>query len=107
MTEKQYDKIWHIVKNEIDEFRESFKSKSGEEVYDEYYKISAYEEIYDFICCEAINLKYKGFPPKNILQDFYNQFMDTSYDLTQESLHYFFEDQIEENIKYKRFDSEM
>ena len=52
-------------------------------------------------------MNIKGFPKKDILTSFYNDFMRTEYDLTQEDLGYFFEFQIEDNIKRKRFDNQM
>ncbi len=107
MTETEYDKLWHDLLKEIDEFRDSFNQKTPKEVYEEYYKIHAYEDLYDYLCYDAINLDYKGFPKKNILQDFYNQFMKSNYELNFEDLTDFFKFQIEENIKCKRFDNEM
>ena len=106
MTDKKYKELIDEISKEWNDFREQMLQKSKKEIFDEFYKISAYNEFTDYFFNDGINLNHKGLPKKNILSDVYNQFMDTSYDLTYEEIYYFMEDYIKDNIKYKRFENE-
>ena len=103
MTEKKYKELIDEVSTEFDTFREQMLQKTKQEIFDEFYRIAVYNDFVDFFFNEGINLNNKGLPKKNILQDVYNEFMATSYDLTEEGKYFFMEDYINDNIKYKRF----
>ncbi len=104
MTGVQYDRLMIKLSKEIDEYKNSMLEKSKEEIYDNFYEISVYEELYQYIETFGEDLDYKGFPNKHILDDFYNEFMKTDYNLTIEDLKDFFYYQIKENIDCKRFE---
>ncbi len=103
MTEKQYDKFRNTIDKEIEEYKREVCNNAPIHVYERFYEIHAYEEIYDFLCHDAINHDIKGFPAKNILDHFYCQFMKTDYDLTQEDLYDF----LEEETKLYKSQSEL
>ena len=107
MTEKQYEELCKKIDKELEEYRKEIVALPPEQIYDRYYEISGFEELHEYLVNYGQDMNIKGFPKKDILTSFYNDFMRTEYDLTQEDLGYFFEFQIEDNIKRKRFDNQM
>ena len=104
MTSKQYEKVFNIITKEIDEYKELMVKHSSEHVYERYYEIAVYEELYNYITNYGENLNYDGFPKKDILDYFYYQFMKTSYDLVPDDLGKFFYYSTLDYIKYKKKD---
>lgn len=104
MTGVQYDRLMKKITKELEEYKNDMLKKNKEEIFDNFYEISAYEELYNYIENYGESLDYKGFPNKHILDDFYNEFMKTDYSLSNEDLGDFFHYQIKENIDCKRFE---
>lgn len=106
MTDKQYKKFMDDVDQELNEFKNNILQNSNEDIYNRAYEITAYKEIYIFLSCEGNEFDRKGFAKKHILQDIFNEFMDTEYDVSQADLRDFISTYTEDNIKSKRFITE-
>lgn len=109
MTIKQYQEFLSEINFNIDEYRKEILTKSKQEIYDSNYKTIAYEEIYDYLVCNAKDMNKKYLPQKNVLDYYYYKFMKTDYNLTNDDLRDFFDYELEEAKKYKIFknDEEM
>lgn len=104
MKHEQYEKIYGIITKEIAEFKQLMIKQSSEYVYDRYYEISAYEELYNYITNYGEGLIYEGFPKKDILDYFYYQFMKTDYELVPDDLSEFFYNSTLDYMRYKKKD---
>lgn len=98
MTLEEEREFIDTIQNEIISFKEEMLKKSKEQIYDDYYKIHAMEELSEFLIDNADEFDRSGFPKNKILEYLYWQFMETDYDFTQEDLNYFIK---EENKSYK------
>ena len=105
MTGVQHDRLIKKTTKELEEFKDYMLQKSSEEIYDSFYQIAVYEDLYSHLCNYGEDLDYKGFPKKDILDFFYRKFMKTGYDLQTDDLKDFFYYQIDENIRDKLFEN--
>lgn len=75
------------IYKELDEFKKKMLSLlTKEEVFESAYKILAFNEIGNFIIRNANKYSRKGFCETNIVQNLYNEFLSTNYNLTEEDL---------------------
>lgn len=95
MTNEEHLQIITIVNAEIQKFKQDMLLQNKEEIYDNHYKICAYERLYSYIANEGSYLDYKGFPKENILDYFYDKFMDADYNL-EEDMPLFLKEEIEQ-----------
>lgn len=100
MTDKQHENLCNKLDKEFDEFKAEMLKLSPEELFEEHYKISAMYDIYCYLEEEGSTLNFKGIPKKNILWDFYHQFMSSAYELSHEDIDTFIKEQVDYNIRY-------
>lgn len=91
MEEKDFIKK---LDEELEMFKYSIMSKTREEIYYSYYKINIYEEFYNYLLNHTEDLDFNELPKDNILKYFFDDFIDTDYNLTNEDLYMFFYDRL-------------
>ena len=104
MNHIDYERLMKTIDNEIEEYRRLMKKQLSDYVYENYYEIAAYEELYCYLSNYGEGLIYNGFPKKEILDYCYYQFMKTDFELTNDDLREFFYNMNIDYMKYKRKD---
>ncbi len=101
MNKIDQKKIINRIDKELNEFKNINLRHSKEEIYNNYYRIHAYNEIASFIKSNVKDYKFIGFPEHTrILDTLYVNFLGTNFDLTQEDLQCFISSEIESNVNY-------
>jgi len=62
MTGVQYDRLMIKITKEIQDYKQTMLQKPANEIYDSFYEISVYEELYGYIENFGEDMDYKGFP---------------------------------------------
>ena len=91
MNNKNFNELCEKVDNELTNFKSEIISTTPQNVYDNFYKIHAVEEFAEFIKVDGKKYSFSGFPKENILEYFYDKFLSSEYNLTNEDLTYFFD----------------
>ena len=90
MTEQEQNDFIDKIDSEIENYKqEIITQKTPSEIYELHYQINAMEEIAEFLKNYAEEYKITDFPKENIVKGLYWNFIDTSYDLTQDDLREF------------------
>ena len=79
MTDNEEVVIRNKLHKEIQEFRNQMQKEPRTEIYDRYYKIHAYENLYSQLLHQAKELEFKGFPESEIIDHYYDEFLSTGY----------------------------
>lgn len=95
MTEQETNEFIERIEKELETYKQEMIKKSPSEIYEAHYEIEAMEEIAGFLINYADNYKITDFPKENIVKGLYLNFLDTSYDLTQDDLREFVKYEIE------------
>lgn len=72
-------------------------NKTVYEVLDDIDKIYTYTRLLDYLLKNASNYNIKYLPKNDILETFYTDFVRTRYELTNDDLREFFEDEMKKN----------
>ena len=104
MKHEQYEKLLKTITMEMEEYQRLMKIQSSDYVYEHYYEISVFEEMYNYLSNYGEGLIYEGFPKKEILDYFYYQFMKTDYELVPDDLSEFFYNSTLDYMRYKKKD---
>lgn len=103
MTRNQEKEFTQQINEEMEQFKQNMLGTSKNNIYENSYRIQAYDEISDFLINNAKQYSRAGFPKDNIVESLYFEFLDTDYDLTQEDLRFFIS---KENETYKKHNSQ-
>lgn len=95
MTEQETNEFIDRIEKELETYKQEMIKKSPSEIYEAHYEIEAMEEIAGFLINYADNYKITDFPKENIVKGLFWNFIDTSYDLTQDDLREFIKYEIE------------
>lgn len=95
MTEQETNEFIERIEKELETYEQEMIKKSPSEIYEAHYEIEAMEEIAGFLINYADNYKITDFPKENIVKGLFWNFIDTSYDLTQDDLREFIKYEIE------------
>lgn len=105
MNEKEQKKIIKRIDKELKNFRDEILKDTKEDIYSDYYRIHAYNEMAEFIKNNVKEYEYIGFPEdENILDTLYSNFLGNDFDLTQDGLRFFISGEIECNVNHYKLE---
>lgn len=103
MNDYQIEKFSKKIREEYTKFIDYYAvNKTVYEVLDEIDKVYTYTRLFEYLLQYSKHFNYKYLPTENILETYYIDFVRTRYELTNDDLKEFFNDEMQ-NVKQELF----
>lgn len=103
MNKEEQGKFIEQIYKELDDYKVKMLKLEKGELYERAYNILAHEELGNFVIYNADKYSREGFEDTNIVESLFSNFMGTSYNLTQDDLKAFVDEETKSLLDYKKY----